>query len=252
VKTSTRWLSPCEGPLPKRWPNYCSSWLPDITQLPDGSRHEPHVLLIEPMVHESDAAYCVHRLLAAHDRAALIAAIGSSVRATFQIGGFSIRSQSGVAARATVTRVPAADTGPARKTVKLIMPIWDLPGILRGDQPRPDLPVCKLEAYNFIPSPLREMLGLSDGAPDSLVQIASGEINNIALTSEDRLLRCGRKIWINMAKAHSVWISGLLGFADTSTPREIPKRVCGEGIERRPCNLNTILAIWVNPLMPSW
>ena len=74
---STRWLSPCEGPLPKRWPNYCSSWLPDITQLPDGSRHEPHVLLIEPMVHESDAAYCVHRLLAAHDRAALIAAIGS-------------------------------------------------------------------------------------------------------------------------------------------------------------------------------
>ena len=135
-----------------------------------------------------------------HDRAALIAAIGSSVRATFQIGGFSIRSQSGVAARATVTRVPAADTGPARKTVKLIMPIWDLPGILRGDQPRPDLPVCKLEAYNFIPSALREMLGLSDGAPDSLVQIASGEINNIALTSEDRLLRCGRKIWINMAK----------------------------------------------------
>ena len=200
MKTSTRWLSPCEGPLPKRWPNYCSSWLPDITQLADGGRHEPHVLLIEPMVHESDAAYCVHRLLAAHDRAALIAAIGSSVRATFQIGGFSIRSQSGVAARATVTRVPAADTGPARKTVKLIMPIWDLPGILRGDQPRPDLPVCKLEAYNFIPSALREMLGLSDGAPDSLVQIASGEINNIALTSEDRLLRCGRKIWINMAK----------------------------------------------------
>ena len=40
------------------------------------------------MVHESDAAYCVHRLLAAHDREALIAAIGSSVRATFQIGGF--------------------------------------------------------------------------------------------------------------------------------------------------------------------
>src|SRR6202022_4142448 len=40
VKTSTRWLSPCEGPLPKRWPSYCSSWPPDITQLPNGSRHE--------------------------------------------------------------------------------------------------------------------------------------------------------------------------------------------------------------------
>jgi hydroxypyruvate reductase len=46
---------------------------------------EPHVLLIEPMMPEVeaqlDAAYCVHRLFAAHDRAALIASIGSSVRA---------------------------------------------------------------------------------------------------------------------------------------------------------------------------
>jgi len=40
VKTSTRWLSPCEGPLPKRWPNYCSSWPPDISQLPNGSWRE--------------------------------------------------------------------------------------------------------------------------------------------------------------------------------------------------------------------
>ena len=44
-----------------------------------------HVLLIEPMMPEVeaqlDAAYCVHRLFAAYDRAALIAAIGSSVRA---------------------------------------------------------------------------------------------------------------------------------------------------------------------------
>jgi lactate dehydrogenase-like 2-hydroxyacid dehydrogenase len=46
---------------------------------------KPHVLLIEPMLPEVeaqlDAVYCVHRLFAAHDRAALIAAIGSSVRA---------------------------------------------------------------------------------------------------------------------------------------------------------------------------
>ena len=46
---------------------------------------KPHVLLIEPMMPEVeaqlDAAYCVHRLFATHDRAALIAAIGSSVRA---------------------------------------------------------------------------------------------------------------------------------------------------------------------------
>jgi hydroxypyruvate reductase len=46
---------------------------------------KPHVLLIEPVMPEVearlDAAYCLHRLFAAHDRAALIAAIGSSVRA---------------------------------------------------------------------------------------------------------------------------------------------------------------------------
>lgn len=44
---------------------------------------KPHVLLFEPMLPEVeaqlDSAYCVHRLFAAHDRTALIAAIGSSV-----------------------------------------------------------------------------------------------------------------------------------------------------------------------------
>ena len=52
---------------------------------------KPHVLPIEPMLPEVeaqlDAAYCVHRLFAAHDRAALIAAIGSSVRAVVTGGG---------------------------------------------------------------------------------------------------------------------------------------------------------------------
>jgi hydroxypyruvate reductase len=52
---------------------------------------KPHVLLIEPMMPEVearlDAAYCIHRLFAAHDRAALIAAIGSSVRAIVTGGG---------------------------------------------------------------------------------------------------------------------------------------------------------------------
>jgi hypothetical protein len=45
------------------------------------------VSLIEPMVPETDAAYCVHRPLAADDRAALIASIGSSVRATLPAAG---------------------------------------------------------------------------------------------------------------------------------------------------------------------
>ena len=52
---------------------------------------KPHVLLIEPMAPEIDAAYCVHRLFAAHDRAALIAAIGSSVRAIVTGGGHGAR-----------------------------------------------------------------------------------------------------------------------------------------------------------------
>ena len=52
---------------------------------------KPYVLLIEPTVPETDAAYCVHRLFAAHDRAALIAAIGSSVRAIVTGGGHGAR-----------------------------------------------------------------------------------------------------------------------------------------------------------------
>jgi len=52
---------------------------------------KPDVLLIEPMMPEVeaqlDAAYCVHRLFAARDRTALIAAIGSSVRAIVTGGG---------------------------------------------------------------------------------------------------------------------------------------------------------------------
>jgi hypothetical protein len=56
-----------------------------------GAGMKPHVLLIEPMVPEIDAAYRVHRLFAAHDRAALIAAIGSSVRAIVTGGGHGAR-----------------------------------------------------------------------------------------------------------------------------------------------------------------
>jgi hypothetical protein len=52
-----------------------------------GADMKPHVLLIEPIVPETDAAYCVHRLFAAHDRAALNASIGSSVRAIVTGGG---------------------------------------------------------------------------------------------------------------------------------------------------------------------
>jgi hydroxypyruvate reductase len=52
---------------------------------------KPHVLLIEPMLPEVeaqlDAAYCVHRLFETQDRAALIAAIGASVRAIVTGGG---------------------------------------------------------------------------------------------------------------------------------------------------------------------
>jgi hypothetical protein len=56
-----------------------------------GAGMKPHVLLIEPMAPEIDAAYCVHRLFAAHDRAALIAAIGSSARAIVTGGGHGAR-----------------------------------------------------------------------------------------------------------------------------------------------------------------
>jgi hypothetical protein len=67
----------------------------------------------------------------------------------------------------------------ADQPFSLRLPVWDLPGIMRGDQPRPDFPVCKVRAYNFMTSTLREILGLPDHAPHPLVRIASGEINNI-------------------------------------------------------------------------
>ena len=58
---------------------------------------KPHVLLIEPMMREAeaqlDAAYCVHRLFTADDRAALIAAIGSSVRAIVTGGAHGASDQ---------------------------------------------------------------------------------------------------------------------------------------------------------------
>jgi hypothetical protein len=78
----------------------------------------------------------------------------------------------------------------------LMLPIWDLPGIIRGDQPQPDLPVCNVRAYNFMTSTLRETLGLPDDAPSPLVRIASGKINNITFAGdcENCLLSCCRKI----------------------------------------------------------
>jgi len=57
-----------------------------------GTGMKPRVLLIEPRVPETDAAYCVHRLFAVHDRAALIASIGSSVRAIVT-GGHGARGR---------------------------------------------------------------------------------------------------------------------------------------------------------------
>src|SRR5262245_40101126 len=73
-----------------------------------------------------------------------------------------------------------------------MLPIWDLPEIMRGDQPRPDFPVCNVRAYNFMPSTLREMLGLPDDAPDPVVHIASGEINNITFAiAVTKVAYCG-------------------------------------------------------------
>jgi len=60
----------------------------------------------------------------------------------------------------------------------LMLPIWDLPGIMRQVQPSPDFPVCNVRAYNFTPSNLRETLGLPDDAPDPIVHIGPGMIDN--------------------------------------------------------------------------
>jgi hypothetical protein len=61
----------------------------------------------------------------------------------------------------------------------LMLPIWDYPGIMRQVEPSTDFPVCTIRAYSFMPGNLREMLGLASDAPDPLVHIGSGTINNI-------------------------------------------------------------------------
>jgi hypothetical protein len=61
----------------------------------------------------------------------------------------------------------------------LMLPTWDYPGIMRQVQPTEDFSVCNIRAYNFVPGNLRELLGLADDAPDPLVHIASGTLNNI-------------------------------------------------------------------------
>jgi len=87
----------------------------------------------------------------------------------------------------------------------LMLPIWDLPGIMRGDQPRPDFPSCEVRAYNFMPPNFRETLRL---APDPMVHIPSGTINNITFA------RAIAKI----AYCHAVAKYGLNGFRHLALP----------------------------------
>lgn len=90
----------------------------------------------------------------------------------------------------------------------LMLPVWDLPGIMRGDQPRPDFPSCRVRAYNFMPPNFRETLGLADDAPDPMVHIPSGTINNITFA------RAIAKI----AYCHAVAKYGLNGFRHLALP----------------------------------
>jgi len=61
----------------------------------------------------------------------------------------------------------------------LMLPTWDHPGIMRQAQPSEDFPGCNIRAYNFVPGHLRKILGLADNAPDPIVRISSGTLNNI-------------------------------------------------------------------------
>jgi hypothetical protein len=90
----------------------------------------------------------------------------------------------------------------------LKLPIWDLPGIMRRAQPSPDFPVCNVRAYNFMLPALKEILGLPDDAPNPLVHIASGEMNNITFA------RAIAKI----AYCYAVARYGLNGFRHLALP----------------------------------
>jgi hypothetical protein len=61
----------------------------------------------------------------------------------------------------------------------LMLPTWDLPGILRQVQPTEDFPVTNVRAYNYMPPNLRDALALPEDAPDPVVHIGPGTINNM-------------------------------------------------------------------------
>jgi hypothetical protein len=61
----------------------------------------------------------------------------------------------------------------------LILPTWDLPGALRQVQPSAEFSQYNARAYNFMPTNLRETLGLAEDAADPVVHIGPGTINNI-------------------------------------------------------------------------
>jgi hypothetical protein len=61
----------------------------------------------------------------------------------------------------------------------LMLPVWDWPGILRQVQPSSDFSSVNVRAYNFVPANLRETLGLPEGAPDPIIHVGPGTIDNV-------------------------------------------------------------------------
>ena len=100
----------------------------------------------------------------------------------------------------------------------LMLPIWDWPGIMRQVQPSAEFPVYNVRAYNFMPSTLRETLGLPEDAPDPLVHVASGSIDNV------RFARAIAKI----AYCGAVAKYGAGGFRPLATGKSF--RLCSDSI----------------------
>jgi hypothetical protein len=61
----------------------------------------------------------------------------------------------------------------------LMLPIWDYPGVIRQVQPSSDFLTVNVRAYNFLPADLRETLGLPEDAPDPMVHVGPGTIDNV-------------------------------------------------------------------------
>jgi hypothetical protein len=90
----------------------------------------------------------------------------------------------------------------------LMLPIWHFPGVIRQVQPSSDFTTVAVRAYNFLPANLREALGLPEDAPDPMIHVGPGAIDNVLFA----------RALVKIAYCNAVAKYGLDGFRHLVAP----------------------------------